>query len=96
MIIKPTVIDSCKNLCHLDLTNKLHFLPLESVNIGFAAEGMLSKLLLQDTATLMDVKLFKKQCVVFVVTVLQEMLDKPPLSNRIVRNASCFCPNKQL
>ena len=48
LIIKPTVIDSCKNLCHLDLTKKEHFLPFKSVNIGFAAEGTLSKLLLQD------------------------------------------------
>ena len=57
---------------------------------------MLSKLLQKDKVTLADVTLFKKQCVVFVVNIIQKMFDKSPLSNHFVKYSSCFRPDKVL
>ena len=97
LVIKPSVINSYNdNLCELDATKKGNRLPLNSVNIGFASEGMLSKLLQKDKVTLADVTLFKEQCVVFVVNIIQQMSEKSPLSNHFVKYSSCFRPDEVL
>ena len=40
--------------------------------------------------------LFKKQCVVFDVNIIQNMFDKSPFSNHFVKYSSCFRPDKVL
>ena len=67
---------------------------LKSVNICFASKGTVSNLLRSDQTTVADVKLFKKSCVVFLVTILEKMLEESPLANKVVQYSSCLCPNK--
>ena len=78
LIIKPAVVDSCKNLSQVDFKEKENGSRLKGVNIGFAAEGTLSNLLKQDKVSLAEVTLFRKQCVTFLTTVFSKMFEKSP------------------
>ena len=52
LIGKVDVIEKSKNICDIDLDNKENILPLKTVNIGFAAEGTISKLIASDMLNL--------------------------------------------
>ena len=45
---KVDVIEKSKKNCDVDLDNKENILPLKTVNIGFEAEGTISKLIASD------------------------------------------------
>ena len=92
-IVKPCVLDNCKNVFDVDPKNKDNLLSIKSVRIGFAAEVTLSNLLKNDQVKLSDVKDFKGQCVTFLTCTISKMLDRSPLSNSLVKTASCLRPD---
>ena len=96
LIVKPCVLDSCKNVFDVDLKNKDNLLPFKSVGIGFAAEVTLSNLLKNDQVKLSDVKDFKGQCMTFLTCTISKMLERSPLSNSLVKTVSCLRPDKLL
>ena len=57
---KSDVTGKIKNICGIDLDNKENILPLKAVNIGFAAEGTISKLINSDILNLSEVKTFRR------------------------------------
>lgn len=90
LIIKPGVVDSCKDLSEFGFKGKENGLPLKEVNIGFTIEGTLSNLLKQDIVTLAEVKLFRKQFLAFLTTILSKMFEKSRLSSSVITNAGCL------
>ena len=57
---KSDVTEKIKNICGIDLDNKENILPLKAVNIGFASEGTISKLINSDILNLSEVKTFRR------------------------------------
>ena len=85
LTVKVDVIEK-KNICDIDLVNKENILPLKTVNIGFAVEGTISKLIPSDMLNLSQVKTFRRECIKFVVFTLKKLFEKSPTSCTIVKN----------
>ena len=67
LIVKTEIIEKSKNICNIDLENKENILPIKNINIGFAAEGTISKLICSDILNLSELQTFRRECLKFVV-----------------------------
>lgn len=95
LIVKKAVVDKAKtgaSLKKIDLNKEENMLPLKEIEIGFAAEHYIKKLIRQDATTKTAVNEFRKGCVLFVKNLLEKILERSPIGQPILKHAVIFDP----
>ena len=77
----------------LDLTDNNNLLPVKQINIGFAAEDILRKLLTSDFITTLHVKNFRLGAQKFIIKILSKLFQRSPLGSAVVRHSFIFNPS---
>lgn len=97
--IKRNILDNActaKLLCDIDLDCDSNRLDTLNQNVGFAAESFLQVALKNDVIKLDDVSSFKKDCLVFLVELIEKITQKSCLLSSIAENAGSLNPNKMV
>ena len=81
MFIKSEAIEACSNLTKIDLHNEEIRLKLSQIDVGFAADDSLSNSRTKDMISLGDVKEFKMQCIKFLISVVETLFKRSPLTH---------------
>ena len=92
-IIVSSVLNEAKSataLCKIDIAKKENL--LIKPNVGFAATAEINELQKKDKVTTTSLKTFRKNCVIFLSSMLSKLLERSPLKYAVVRNASCISP----
>ena len=95
LIVKKEVVDGAKtgaSLKTINLNDRDNLRPLKNVEIGFAAEHTIKKLLREDAISKTAENEFRKGCVVFVRSMLEKILERSPIAHPILKNAAVFGP----
>ena len=69
-----------------------NLLPLKDMNIGFAAEALLKELQKKHVITAKQLKDFREEARMFVVTILKKLTEKSPIASSFARYAVIFDP----
>ena len=99
VIVKPKVLDNCKNgldLMKLDLKNDEILIKSKKIHLGFAAEDAILKLSGDGDAEGEQVNTMREGAKKFVLAMCHKLAARNPLSYVIVRNDICFNPKSIL
>lgn len=95
IIVKEKVVDAAntgKRLKNIDLDDDDNLVKLKNVEIGFAAEHVINNLLKEDGISSSSVKTFRKECVVFVKSMLHKILERSPIDHPFLKYTGVFDP----
>ena len=95
LVVKKEVVDGAKtgaSLKTINLNGSDNLRPLKNVEIGFAAEHTIKKLLREDAISKTAENEFRKGRVVFVRSTLEKILECSPIAHPILKNAAVFGP----
>ena len=81
MFTKSEAIEPCSNLTKIDLHNEEIRLKLSQIDVGFAADESLSNARTKDMISLGDVKEFKMQCIKFLISAVEKLFERSPLTH---------------
>ena len=96
LFIKSSVLSEAKTgnqLCDIDIEKESNQVKLKNIDLGFAAEAKLRNLKTEDKVTVSQESTFRREVKTFLVSLLQKLLKKTPLSSIVVRSASIFDPS---
>ena len=95
LVTKPDVLRKCESpaaLLQTDFSDKTIYLKLKDIHFGFSTEEELKNLKRQDKVSSTNVKAFKKEAAITIISIVEKMSEKRPLNYCLVRTADVFDP----
>ena len=95
LVTKPDAHKKCESpaaLLQIDFLDKNIYLKLKDIHFGFSTEEELKNLKRQDKVSSTNVKAFKKEAAITIISIVEKMSEKRPLNYCLVRTADVFDP----
>ena len=89
-VTKPDVLKKCESpaaLLQINFSDKSIYLKLKDIHFGFSTEEELKNLKRQDKVSWTNVKAFKKEAAIMIISIVEKISEKSPLSYCLVRTA---------
>ena len=93
LFVKKDKVKTGKKLVTINLHDDANLLPLEDVEIGFAAEYDIKQMMQKDAISKSAIKEFRRKCVVFVRNMLEKIFERLPITSDILKCAAVFDPS---
>ena len=93
LFAKKDKVKTGKKLVTINLHDDANLLPLEDVEIGFAAEYDIKQMMQKDAITKSAIKEFRRKCVVFFRSMLEKIFERSPITSDILKCAAVFDPS---
>ena len=95
LVTKPDVLEKCEFpavLLQIDFSDRSIYLKLKDIHFGFSTEEELKNLKQQDKVFLTNVKAFKNDATITIISIVEKMSEKSRLNYCLVRTADVFNP----
>ena len=98
-IVKPDIMIKCINGTDVKITylsNKDNFVEPKDMNVGFSTTAVIADLRKKDLVTKKQIADFFSDVITFLVSLIEKMFERCPISYSVVRYASIFDPKEMI